>query len=516
MKFAISSILFIILFILMSNPVMMALKPFIPTETLIIENDKWKVFKTENMAVKTINQKKVYQLNEAAENNISAIDLFLNFESPLKNIPNYKVISANFELNKYKNVNGSYSGKFYYSDNYISLLPLDTSIFAPGNVPGSFTIEFWLYFYKNYDNQYVIKYMGNNLSDEKDKNNYGFSIYTKNNRLIYQFDNFFWSDNNEPHSVEINEEVDIQLYKWEHHAVSFNIMNGKMATYKNSIEQDVKWITADSRHLSTIYNPKVKEELSTPILIGQNAICSLDNLKISKDAIDGYYLKKYQNKESYIITDIYKFSDNISALRKLSFSYDSPGYSSVKLAYRLSDQYFLPDDLDIPWVSIQNNIENFPENYNSGKYIQFKVTANPYEDSEEPITINSIKLDYGVDNDPYVPVLANISALDEKIQVTWIPSPEDDIAGYEIYYGSRVGDYVSSDAKEGKSPIFVTATNTGDIKPISFILTGLINEKPYFISIRNVDKNRHKSPFSREAYARPSSIYNDNKYSVGR
>lgn len=492
------------------------LKPFIPTESFIIDGKNWKVSRSDNMSLQKENQRMIFKLNENTETSPASLDLFLDFDSAIRNIPNYRVITSRFELNKYQCVNGNYSGKFYLPDHYISLLPLSTSIFTPGNNPGSFTIEFWLYFYKNYDNQYVIRYIGNNLSDENDKNIYGISVYTKNNRISYKFDNFFWTDKNEAVSAEIQEDEAIQPYKWEHHAVTFNIMNGKLTTYKNGIEQETFWITLDGKNLSPILSPMIKEELSTPILIGQNGSFSMDNLKITRDARDHFYLKKFNNKESVVVTDIYKLSDNNITIRKISFDFANPEYSFLKLAYRISDQYFLPDNKDLKWIYVQNNIENFPADFQDGKYIQFKMTAYPYADQDREIVINSIKLDYNTDTSPYLPVIAGIQPLDEKALITWIPTPEDDIIGYEIYYGNLSENYICSDANEGKSPVLVPVSQTGKIVPMTFTLTGLVNERPYFISIRSLDKKGHRSPFSKEFYVRPSTVYNPNRYSVDR
>ena len=515
MKISIFRLLSILLISFLSD-CLFSLQPYLSTESMVIEGNNWKIYQSVNMSLKKINNKLVFKLNENIDESQPNLDLYLDFEAPLKNIPSYKVMYANYDQNRYQYVNGNYSAKFYVSDNYISLLPLPTSIFAPGNIPGSFTIEFWLYLYKNYDNQYVIKYIGNNLSDEKDKNIYGFSIFTKNSRLIYQFNNIFFPENKEPISIEIKESENLQLYKWEHHAVSFNNLDGKISTYKNGVEQEVKWVTANGKPLSPIFNPLIKNELSTPLIIGQNALFSLDNLKITKDAIDKFYLKKYKNTNSSILTDIYKFSNNISTLKKISFNFDMPDYSFIKFAYRISDHYFLPDDNQIKWVYVQNNIESFPAEFQSGRYIQFKMEAYPYEEMDKEITIQSIKADYTVDNNPYPPVIQNIVPLDEKVQISWTPSPEDDIAGYEIYYGSRTEDYISDDAAEGKSPIFVPATQIGRISTMNYTISGLVNERPYFLSIRSVDKNGHRSTYSKEVYVRPSTVYNDNKYSIGR
>lgn len=505
-----------VIFFLSLSKQIFGLQSFNEIENFVIEDNNWRVFQSENISAKKINKKTVFQLNENTEANPDKLDLYLDFETALNNLKNYKVIFSDFDMNRYQSVNGSYSGKFYLSGNFISLLPTSSSLLSPGNNPGSFTIEFWIYLYKNYDNQYVIKYIGNNLSDENDKNVYGFSVFTKNNRMVYQFDNFFWSDKKESFSFTIQDDENLELNKWEHHAVSFDIMNGKLTTSRNGIEQEVKWITVDGKPRSEILNPHIKDELSTPMLIGKNGIFALDNFKISKDASQNFYLKKYNNQNSFLITDVYQYSKNISTLKNLNFQFKNPDYSYVKLAYRVSDQYFLPDNSQLPWIYVQNNIDDFPSLESHGRYIQFKVMAYPYEEMTKEITIQSIHVVHSADASPYLPILVNVTPMDGSGKITWIPSPEDDIAGYELYYGNRSEDYVCEDATEGKSPIFIPAKEIGKLNPLDFTITSLINEKPYFISIRTVDKNGHRSPFSKEMYFRPSTVFNEKKYSIGR
>lgn len=496
-----------------------SITPYATPETFTIQGKNWRIFQAENMSLKQVNQKTVFQQNEYNESGSSSIDLFLDFENKIESVPNYKVFYSNFERNRFQSANGGNSGKFYFSENYISLLPNPSSLFAPGTTPGSFTIEFWLYPYKNYDNQYVIKYIGNNLSDEQDKNTYGYFIAVKNNRLVYQFENFFWSAKDSTKSldsIEVSEEEALKLYRWEHHAITFDILRGQLTTYRNGVEQEIKWITANGKPNAPIYQPRIEDELSTPLLIGKNALFSLDNLKISKTALHHFYLKRFVNTNSFIITDVYKISENRITLKKINVSFNRPEYSYIKIGYRISDHYFTPDNDELKWVYVQNNLDSFPADYDKGKYIQYKILAYPYEDMNQDITIQSIQLEYNRDTVPYIPFITRLVPQDGMAQVNWVPTPEDDIAGYEIYYGNRSEDYVSSDAEEGKSPIYIPVSDTGRLTPMSFTLHGLVNEKPYFVAVRAVDKNGQKSPYSKEMYVRPSTVYNDKRYSIDR
>ena len=481
-----------------------------------IDNNSWKIYKLENLKPSKKGQTTVFSLCENNSTNSSAFDLYLDFENSAIQHPNYKVIYESFEKNRFEANSGSYSAKFYTSKHYLSLLPYPTSIFYPGAIPGSFTIEFWLFPYKYFDHQYVMSYFGYNPSDELDQNKYGFSITIKNRKLVYSFTNFFWSYNNEPNSVSITEDDALTTYMWEHHAVTFNIMNGKIATFRNGIEQQTKWVTEGGKVLSPIFNPYIKDELSTPLIIGQSGFFSIDDVKISKTFIDSYNMHRFNNAQSVLITDIYKLSDNPIYLRGISFQTSIPKNCYAKYAYRISDFYFLPDDATIPWIYVQNGITSFPPLSAGGKYVQLMVVLYPYEDNDSPMSIEGITLKYTEDDSPDVPILLSLSPGDGEATVTWVPSTQEDIERYEIYYGTKQGFYICDDALTGPSPVSFAYKQTGTLQPVSFTIVGLNNETPYFVALKAVDRNGNKSAFSKEFYVRPSSIYNSAKYSIGR
>jgi hypothetical protein len=111
----------------------------------------------------------------------------------------------------------------------------------------------------------------------------------------------------------------------------------------------------------------VKEEMSTPLLIGRNAFFSLDELKITRSAMTEFPVNRYENRPGVLVTDIYKISENLASLRKLQFDCGEAGYSYFKFAYRISDRYFMPDDPQKEWVYVKNGIMQFPEGFGSGK-----------------------------------------------------------------------------------------------------------------------------------------------------
>jgi len=494
-----------------------SLDAFEETHVFSLEGSSWKPWRVVNLEPGKSGGKEAWTLCEKSDHNPETLDLSLDFEGKLDRLPNYRVIDANYMVDRFQSVNGKSSAKFYLSDHYISLQPGENSIFAPGKVPGSFTIEFWTYFYRNYDNQYILQYVGNNLSDERDRNRYGLSIITRNGMLTYRFENIFWSPSGEPFSYTITEDEPFAQNQWEHHAVSFNINNGKLTTWKNGVEQQTLWITTDGKVLSPIFNPYIQEQLSTPIIIGRNGIFSLDKFRITRDALTSFDSRRYEDREALIETDVYKLDARLCYLRKIVFDTSSTGYSHIRFAYRISESYFSPDDRKLPWVYVQNGLDSFPEEQSKGRYIQYRVIAIPFPDTDTPIALRKLRLEYTVDEYPVSPFLVSAVPGDGKAVITFLPSPEDDISGYEVYYGSRSQDYICSDSASGVSPVFVPAgASKNSIKPVQYILDGIRNERPYFISVRTIDRNGQRSGYSRELYVRPSSVQNPNRYSIDR
>lgn len=485
-------------------------------ESFEISGESWDIFEIHNLTEKVTADGMAYTLKEIPSTNDADTELFIGFEDELSDFANYRLIDSDFLINPFQRSTGISSGKFYRSEHSISLLPRSTSIFYPGTVPGSFTIEFDLYLYQSFDYQYVISYQGQNLSDESDSSTYGFAVYIEDQKLHYEFKNFFWSIDGEPTSVTISEEDKLSTHEWQHHALTFNIMSGMMATYQDGVEQDLIYVTEDESFFSPIYNPEIKEELSAAFIIGKDAFFSLDDFKISKNSTSEFSMGRYDNEEAYLTTDVYQFCENLGTLKEISYDVTASDYSQVRLAYRISENYFLPENTLMDWLYVENGIDEFPEEFERGRYIQFKVEAYPYAENNEEISIHSIDFDYSEDSEPDSPVLLSVVPGDEAVTLTWLPATEQDVVGYEVYYGTLEQNYICSDSPLGESPIYIEYEQEGELEPIEFELSGLNNEQAYFVSVRTIDENQNRSGYSSELFAIPSSIYNGFGFSVNR
>lgn len=91
---------------------------------------------------------------------------------------------------------------------------------------------------------------------------------------------------------------------------------------------------------------------------------------------------------------------------------------------------------------------------------------------------------------PKIPVLmyANTTSLDGSIDVSWSLGGETDLAGYKIYFGTESG-------------VYSEIMNVG--LTAHFMLTGLVNDKKYYITISAYDSDGNESLTSVELSAVP-------------
>lgn len=500
-------------FITLSIIFFYSIKRFEEIQTFEIKAEKLTVFEKVGLEIKKDNSGKFYYgLSELKPS--YPLECEIDFEEKKLNLDNYEVLYSKFLQEDSEKFGGNFSGKFLFSDDFIALKPTHSSIFYPSKDVGSFTIEFWLFPYKAYDEQQILWFFGEDLSAQESKK-CGFGISVKDGKLIYRFENFFWDayKTKTKELIELSEEDPLILYKWEHHSISYDSRNGRLTIFRNGVEEKSVWVTESGEKDSKIFYPYVSEYLNTPIFIGRRSFILMDNFRIIRSSVNSYKLKRLYDKVAYITTPVFRINDNIFKIKNLFATYKSDEYSFLKFSYRISPEVFAPYDRNLPWISVNLSNFNIPEEFSAGRYIQFRLTVYP-ETTKEDFRLYSFGMKYSLDESPYTPHIVRYIPFDGGVEIQWIPSPEDDIAGYEIYYGNESKNYICKDAKEGASPIFVKKSKEG-FEIEKFRLT-LPNESPYFISIRAVDKNGHRSKFSSEIFVRPSSIFNENGFTIER
>jgi len=450
----------------------------------------------------------------------SLYDLYLGFDdNDFTN--NYVTIKNNYEINTLQKKKGVHSAKFVSGNNSIILFPTKNSVLK-NNISSfqNFTITFSLYPYRvGEKTQSILEYEGfyNNPSTGSQK--YGFNITIERGIVNYHFNNFFIDDEGMYYSFTLQEKKPLINVKWEQHAIVVNSTMNNIKIYRNNIEQDVVLIRKSQNSTSKKLRPApiLASSEYLPLTIGKNGVFSLDEFIIYKDAITNF-MDYVPNKMVFFETDVFNISKNISALHEMDLEASSTNFY-YRLAYRIDNKYFLPDTstTNLPWVYINPAKKQFPSSQSMGKYLQWRVEYyTPPTVTEENFYIQNIFARFKETSDPGIISINNVLTKDKAIEISWKTLPNSLITSYEIYYGEKPRNYFGTAIVSPNSPIAIDINKSSVSQNISYLLEGLDNEKPYYISIRAKDIYGQYGPFSLEIISRPSSINVDFGYSIGR
>ena len=137
-------------------------------------------------------------------------------------------------------------------------------------------------------------------------------------------------------------------------------------------------------------------------------------------------------------------------------------------------------------INVGNNIIYTVDNLTEGQRYYFAVTAydnsgNESDYSQEVNAVVSV-----TDNlAPSPPVITNTNVADKRITVAWNNSPESDVAGYKVYYGTTPGNY-SNTILVGNATTYTTNT--------------LAEGYTYYFAVTAYDNNNNESGYSAEVH----------------
>jgi hypothetical protein len=147
-----------------------------------------------------------------------------------------------------------------------------------------------------------------------------------------------------------------------------------------------------------------------------------------------------------------------------------------------------------------------------GRYVQLAVDLYPSADGEASPYLEELKIVYFPEESPLPPPNLTAVAMDGSVRLTWRNSPNPNVQGYLVYYGTANDSgngsiFFGEDASLGVSPVDVGMTNTISID-------GLTNGTLYHFRVaayagRSSDPvysrglPYHVGEFSREVRARP-------------
>jgi hypothetical protein len=133
-----------------------------------------------------------------------------------------------------------------------------------------------------------------------------------------------------------------------------------------------------------------------------------------------------------------------------------------------------------------------------GRYVQLAAAFYPSGDGEAAPYLDELRILYRRDDPPLPPSMVTVIPADGAAELSWRASPDPDVSGYLVYFGTSAGEYFGESAILGVSPI-----NAGN--KTSIRIDGLKNGVLYYFAVAAYDRMNPANAgiFSREVSARP-------------
>lgn len=378
----------------------------------------------------------------------------------------------------------------------------ETGLFGAEGPAGSFTIAFWLCPAAAENGEMILNWRSSRNAGGAVLYQF-FKVMFSGNRVEWLFSNLFDGYTENSGYVALESRRSLVPGKWTHHLVSFNQESGLLEYRIDGALEDVLFVTDTGAEGGTVY----------PFVLGVPAalqLCSsytgmIDDFNIRRRSFDG---------------DEAAAAETAAALKKSVYSPSGGRFVSEPLLVRagsildsVTAEQYVPEQTAVRlYVRAGDNCYGWTADWpewkpvDSGEKISglagryFQVAADLFPDGAGMTTpaVTEIAVNYTEVPPPLAPFTVTAEAGDGCVTLSWSYSVDDMAGGYDIYYGTRPGEYLGRAAAEGASPI--DAGNSA-----SFRITGLKNGTIYYFAVaaRSKADERICGPLSKEVFARP-------------
>ena len=420
-------------------------------------------------------------------------DLLLNFETGAVSdrTGNYTLLSSSLTPVS-DSIMGKYAALGKGAAKGLELKGGPQSIFGRPGQTGSFTISFWLNPSLAENGETVFSWRSSRTVD-------GVPVYQMiaaaffNNKLEWTFTNVFASANMLKNVTLSGKSLTIPG-TWALHSVSFDEETGLIEYCVNGKTEDLAYTTANSRARGTVFLPVLGVPAELAICPGFTG--KIDDFCVQKKAVRFDYRQPLFNPSgAYFETKPVGPFPPGTVITGIEAIADTPKETDVQFFVRAGGNYHAWTDSDPAWVPVteRTKIENV-----GGIWLQ--VAAALYTDGlgEKTPSITELTLKYTEKDPPLAPVRVFAQAGDGSVDLSWLASAGISADGYIVYYGESPGEYLGTDALEGRSPLNVGNT-------LSLHLTGLKNGKIYYFAVSAYEDSEPtlEGALSAEVFARP-------------
>ncbi|GEM_PF-5560779 len=422
-------------------------------------------------------------------------DLLLHGNKPDDfRVKNYGIDSSSVVIDTILPLFGAGSMRFPGPDTRLLLTPRTGALLGEVTDMGSFTIDFWIWPYSQYDEEDVFSRYGNLLAADGRVLETGMRIFFRNNRLVFLLKNMLHGRGERVHDAELVGQRVSRLRVWQHVAFIYDDASGKLSRQVDGVEDGIVWLTDTGRQGGTPLRPAFLKGFRRQAQLGGGFRGRIEDFRIRRGAWVHSETGRYSTAIGRITSRVVDMGTDNAKMESVSWKSETPAGSAILLEYRISGEIFPADDGEIPWIRLRNPTTGFE--IPRGRFVQWRAILVGSERGRYTPVLKSVRLVWDPAWRPDTPVQLTARPGDGRIILRWRANM-DRIAGYRIYLGTERGEYLHPD-----SPIDVPLSRLDPANP-SYTLRNLENDRLYYIVVTAYTKDGMQSGFSREVHARP-------------
>ncbi|MGL4370843.1 MAG: LamG-like jellyroll fold domain-containing protein, partial [Spirochaetota bacterium] len=370
----------------------------------------------------------------------------------------YRIDYASYESARGGGNSGGNAALFYRQEDRVEIAPGENLWLSSPKDLGSFTIEMRVNPLALREGSILFSRVGY-VSGVKN----GIEIRVTGGRVCAFFYGIFADENGSRIDVSMHRGVRLQEKRWQHYALSYDRLTGKLSQLLDGRECEALFVTETGQAGEGVYRPSFAAGDAPFTVIGKNYSGYIDEFRISyrhfadlKDASDTADTRYRNlrvngrvpaNREGIITSNVEEFPYTGTKVNLFSWDADTRGDSFVRFEFRISDTEFMRQDSAVKWYRIDNSQRNIsamntPDGLLRGKYYQWRARLIASPDGAATPELKNIRMNYELDIAPDVPASPEVvKAEDGSVTLRWQKNSDFDLAGYKLYYGVLPGRY---------------------------------------------------------------------------
>ena len=379
----------------------------------------------------------------------------------------------------------------------ITATPHAAALFSPGERVDDFSIEFWLYPANLESGELVLAWTSSRRTPSGESVFQRIRALVARNRLEWTFADFFSAPGEGRRvSVTLSPHGTILPRAWSHHLVRFDGRTGLMEYLVDGRLEAVAYATFTGREGGEVYNPVIGT--GGYFSLGSGYSGFMDEFRLYRRFVEKPRTARFPASGGRAETRFFDLGTTNARVLRIEAK-GAPGSDGAELRYflRAGDSPYGWKDEEESWTPVANGA---PLGLSlRGRWVQLAVDFYPSGDGERAPYLDEVRVVYERDDPPPPPSLVIAQAADGSVELKWRASPDPDLGGYLLYYGTAAGEYFGEDATDGPSPLDIGNRT-------SILVDGLRNGTLYYFAIAAYDRAspRHIGEFSREVSARPA------------